>query len=76
MADNLTTFIHLLSSNLGASVSWNPQGLSRPVMGLLYLFFVHDNSRTKLRIGGKCPHWVCLSEKGGKVEDIWTSQSN
>ena len=22
--------------NLGASVSWNPQGLSRPVMGLLY----------------------------------------
>jgi len=23
--------------NLGASTSWNPQGLSRPVMGLLYL---------------------------------------
>jgi len=23
--------------NLGASVSWNPQGLSRPLMGLLYL---------------------------------------
>ena len=25
-----------LSWNLGASTSWNPQGLSRPVMGLLY----------------------------------------
>jgi hypothetical protein len=25
-----------LSWNLGASDSWNPQGLSRPVMGLLY----------------------------------------
>ena len=27
-----------LSWNLGASTSWNPQGLSRPAMGLLYLF--------------------------------------
>jgi hypothetical protein len=24
---------------MGASTSWNPQGLSRPVMGLLYLYF-------------------------------------
>ena len=24
--------------NLGASTSWTPQGLSRPVMGLLYLY--------------------------------------
>jgi hypothetical protein len=24
--------------NLEASTSWNPQGLSRPVMGLLYLY--------------------------------------
>jgi hypothetical protein len=36
-ADNLTTFMCRLSCNLGASTSWNPQGLSRPVMGLLYL---------------------------------------
>jgi hypothetical protein len=35
-ADNLTTFMFRLSWNLGASTSWNPQGLSRPVMGLLY----------------------------------------
>ena len=35
-ADNLTTFMCRLSWNMGASDSWNPQGLSRPVMGLLY----------------------------------------
>jgi len=34
-ADNLTTFICRLSWNLGTSASWSPQGLSRPVMGLL-----------------------------------------
>jgi len=37
-ADNLTTFMCRLSWNLGAWTSWNPQGLSRPVMGLLYFF--------------------------------------
>ena len=36
-ADNLTTLKCRLPWNLGASPSWNPQGLSRPVMGLLYL---------------------------------------
>ena len=35
----LTTYHHPvpLSQNLGALTSWNPLGLSRPVMGLLYL---------------------------------------
>jgi hypothetical protein len=28
-------------ADLGASTSWNPQGLSRPVMGLLYLTCLH-----------------------------------
>ena len=37
-ADNLTTFMCRLSWNLGAWNSWNPQGLSRPVMELLHLF--------------------------------------
>jgi len=37
-ADNLTTFMCRLSWNLGASASWKAQGLSRPVMGLLYLY--------------------------------------
>jgi hypothetical protein len=36
-ADNLTTFMCRLSRHLGASTSWNPKGLSRSVMGLLYL---------------------------------------
>jgi hypothetical protein len=35
-ADNLSTFIYRLSWNLGASISWNHQGLSRPVMGLFF----------------------------------------
>jgi hypothetical protein len=40
-ADNLTTFMCRLSWNLRASTSWKPQGLSRPVMGLLYLTLLH-----------------------------------
>jgi hypothetical protein len=36
-SDNLTAFTCRLSWNLGTSISWNPKGLSRPVMGLLYL---------------------------------------
>ena len=39
-ADNLSTFMCRLSINLGASVSWNPQGLSRPVQGLLYRYLL------------------------------------
>jgi hypothetical protein len=39
-ADNLTTFMCRLSRNLGASTYWNPNGLSRPVMGLLYLYLL------------------------------------
>jgi len=35
--DNLTMFMCRLSWNMGTSIYWNPQGLSRPVMGLLYL---------------------------------------
>jgi len=37
-ADNPITFMCWLSWNLGASAFWNPQGLSRSVMGLLYLY--------------------------------------
>jgi len=40
-ADNLTTFMCRLSRNLRVSASWNIQGLSRPVMGLLYLFSLY-----------------------------------
>ena len=37
-ADNFTTFMCRLSWNLGATASCNPQGLSSPVMGLLYFY--------------------------------------
>ena len=37
-ADNLTTFMCRLSRNSGASTSWNPKDLSRPVAGKLYLY--------------------------------------
>jgi hypothetical protein len=40
MADNLATFMCQLSKNLGASTSWNPLGLFRPVMGLLLLLLL------------------------------------
>jgi hypothetical protein len=36
-----------LSRNLGASTSWSPKGLSRPVVGLLYLL----HAVTYLRVG-------------------------
>jgi len=42
-ADNLTTFMCRMSSNLGTSTSWYPLGLSRPVQGLLYLYFYISN---------------------------------
>ena len=37
------TTVCRLSWYLGTSTSWIPQGLSRPVMGLLYLFLVWDS---------------------------------
>ena len=40
MADNLTTFMCRLCRNLGATASWNPQSLSRPVMRFLYLYLI------------------------------------
>jgi hypothetical protein len=43
-AENLTTFMYRLSKNLGASTSWSPNGLSRPVVGLLYLLRSSETS--------------------------------
>jgi hypothetical protein len=37
-----------LWQNLGASNSWNPQGLSRPVTGLLYLTYLRLNPQNSL----------------------------
>jgi hypothetical protein len=54
-ADNLPIFMGL-PRNLGASTSWNPKGLSRPVMGLLYLYLIY--------IPGLFP--------GGKAAGAWS----
>ena len=48
-ADNITTFMCRLSWNLGASTSWNPLVLSRPVMGLLYV----------------CVYWLVVASRKG-----------
>jgi len=42
-----------LSWNRGASTSWSPQGLSRPVMGLLYHLQPYNVT--------KCMHWNWLT---------------
>jgi hypothetical protein len=49
-ADNLTTFMCRLSINLVASTSSSPQGLSRSVMGLLYLFYIYIYLATYERV--------------------------
>jgi hypothetical protein len=41
-ADSFTTFIIRLSWHVGASTPWNHKALSRPVMGLLYLYWQND----------------------------------
>jgi hypothetical protein len=46
--DNLTAFVCRFSWDLGASTSWNPQGLSRLVMGLHYLYLA--SKLVKIRI--------------------------
>jgi hypothetical protein len=43
-ANKLTTFRFRFSWNLEISTSTNPQGLSRPVMGLLYLYLLPTGS--------------------------------
>jgi hypothetical protein len=35
-----------MSRNSGASASWNPKGLSRPVAGKLYLFALHNKHKS------------------------------
>ena len=55
-ADKVTTFLRRLSWNLGASTFWNPQGLSRPVQGLLYLQFAVLCGVTQCISVGRCHH--------------------
>ena len=59
-AANLTTFMCRLSWNLGASTSWNPQGLSRPVMGELYLY----------------PLYLEWAGRWGRTKKLWDRRSS
>jgi hypothetical protein len=53
MADKLAIFMCRLSRNLGASTFWNPQGLSRPVQGLLTFTFTSVTWPLVLENGGR-----------------------
>ena len=44
-ADTFSAFMCWLSWNQEASISWNPQGLARPVMGLHYLYYLQTCDR-------------------------------
>jgi hypothetical protein len=50
VAEKLTTFMWRLSWNLGASAFRNPQGLSRTVMGLLYLSCIPHKDNLRIHI--------------------------
>ena len=64
-ADNLTTFMCRLSWNLGASTSWNSQGLSRAVMEFLYLYLYHWKVWIVQQFA------VCKSILVQQYDDIW-----
>jgi len=64
MADNLTTFVCRLSWNLGASTPWNPQGLSRLVMGLALPF-------TSNLYTTECPQ-ILVTTLQNPVAGLWT----
>jgi hypothetical protein len=68
-ADSLTTFMCRLSWNLEASVSWNPQDLSRSVMGLLYLLKLLCSTEWGHRIISWAQVAKALSYQFGKAPD-------
>jgi hypothetical protein len=73
-----------LSKNLGASTSWSPKGLSRPVMGLLYLYLLNYILVFTLLIKvkylfysaqGSCLMWCFVTHKAfvmlGLIFRVW-----
>ena len=78
----LTTYHHPvpLSRNLGALTSWNPLGLSRPVMGLFYLYLLHIpvrswvNRRDVLQPEGLFP-WKIPMTPSGIESGLYSSAS-
>jgi hypothetical protein len=73
-ADNPTTFMCRLSRNLGASISWNPKGLSRPVMGLLYLYLdlvIMSDSRVQTCCVKPLLSWRSVATTSGVATLAW-----
>ena len=73
-ADKLSTFICRMSWNLGASNSWNPQGLSRPEMGLLNLYLGRGNfagvlNVTEINLTFNCGDSASIP--GQSMWDLW-----
>jgi hypothetical protein len=60
--DNRTTFMYRLSWNLGTSTSWNPMGLSRPVMRLFYYLVLKLVTETipGFHFSSDCIHYSIL----------------
>ena len=58
-----------LSWNLGTSTSWNPKGLSRPVMGLLYFYLLLCRTKVLLSSG---PTDTSISEAGAASTAVFS----
>jgi hypothetical protein len=62
-----------LSLNLEVSTFWDPQGLSRPVMGLLYFFcfnngsFIVEETNTNRQIHNNKPDIIFRDNERGNV---------
>jgi len=76
-ADYLTTFMYRLSWNVGFSSSWNPQGLSRTVMGCSTvmdcssLWFIYPRGDRSLPRQRPVTTWVYKPEVANTVESSW-----
>jgi len=70
MAD-LTTFMCRLSWNLGASVSWNLQGLSRSVMGLLYLYLYLSSCKWNISLRYKFQNIILKTRICAGIGTVW-----
>ena len=53
-----------LCQDLGASTSWNPQGLFRPVQGFLYLYPWNANEKSGWH--------TCTTSTSERIEAFWT----
>ena len=69
-ADNFTIFMCRLSWNLGTSDSWNPHGLSRPVIGLLYQYWL-DCSPCEI-LGYTFHYRKCISTNSGLQTKLYS----